>query len=213
MSHSSPCPFISGSYLECQYALKSFGIPVDFLPMDSNGKSLDTTQFKKFLEQQKEAENIQRDLALTLARIDFPSTRDVLLGRGRPFQDFPGNLRLAVIVDLHRERYYSAVHGEKSMISAEVVRIVKVSGGRFLKQNESKDGWEEVGDIIANGKVSHSFRTLPKRNEPKHLAINEEGPMIFAAKEGNKRARSSPSSEIDPEIEGNWNSMDPLSWF
>jgi hypothetical protein len=66
-----------------------------------------------------------------------------------------------------------------------------------------------VGEVIANDKVSHSFRTLPKRNAPKHLAINEEGPMIFAAaKEGNKRARSSPS----PEIEGNWNSMDPLSW-
>jgi hypothetical protein len=189
-------PSVSGSYLEFQYALKSFGIPVDILPMDSDGKSLDTTEFKKFLEQQKEAESRQRDLDLTLARINFPLARDVLLGRGRPFQDFPGNLRLASIIDLHRERFQLGIYGEKLVICTEVVHIVKVSGGRFLKRNESKDGWEEVGDIIANEKVSHSFRTSNKRNAPSQLAINGGGSRNFAAKEGNKRARSSPCSEL-----------------
>jgi hypothetical protein len=180
------CPSVSGSYLECQYALKSFGIPENILPMDSNGKSLDTTEFNFFLEQQKEvehtqAENRQNDLALNLTRIDFPLAVDVLLGRGRPFQEFPGNMRLAVIVDLHRERYQSAMHGEKLKICAEVVHMIKVSGGRFLKQNESKDGWEEVGEVIAYDKVSHSFRTPSKRNAPRQLAMDGEGPMDFAS--------------------------------
>jgi hypothetical protein len=210
-SHSLSYPSVSGSYLEFQYALKSFGIPADFLPIASNGKSLDTTAFKKFLEQQKEAENRQKDLDFTLARINFPLARDVLLGRGRPFQQFPGNLRLAVIIDLHRERYHSAKHGEKLVICTEVVQIVKVSGGRFLEQNESKDGWEEVGEFIACRKVSHGFRTLTKRSAPSQLAMGGGGLFNFApTTDGNKRARSSPSTET----ECGSNEMDPVfPWF
>jgi hypothetical protein len=178
--------------------------------MDSNGKSLDTTAFQKFLEQQKEAEHRQRDLSLALARIYFPLTRDVVMGRGRPFQEFPGNVRLRMNIDLDRERYESAMHGEKLRMCAEVVHMMKASGGRFLKQNESKDGWEEVGEGVALDKVSHTFRSQTKRNAPRPLAKNGEGAMIFATKEGNKRARSSPSSEI----EGSWKALDPvLPWW
>lgn len=45
-------------------------------------------------------ETQRRDRLASSNIIEHPSRYDVLLGRGKPYQDFPGNLRLNHMVDL-----------------------------------------------------------------------------------------------------------------
>jgi hypothetical protein len=88
-----------------------------------------------------------------------PQINDVLFGRGKPIQDRPGNVRFRDIMEWHRPQYDKGEKSEKTVIAADIVRIVKGEGGRFLKQNENGRGWVEVDDASARVKVSHAFRT------------------------------------------------------
>ena len=87
-----------------------------------------------------------------------PLPNDILLGRGKPVQNRPGNVRFREMIDKHVDKYDEGETGNKIIVSANVVRILKEKGGRFLK--ELKDGgWFEVDEATARGKVSHAFRT------------------------------------------------------
>jgi hypothetical protein len=96
--------------------------------------------------------------------VSYPVTNDVLLGRGRPFQEFPGNVRLALLIDKYRERYFTAGRCDKAIISQHLVDTIKESKGRFLKKTTDSEGWVEVSDDVARDKVSHGFRTKTRRN-------------------------------------------------
>ena len=70
-----------------------------------------------------------------------PTHYDVLLGRGRPFQSWPGNKRLHTVVDMYKPRYTNAKRHEKTEISEEIVLFIKSTGkekvgrcGRFLRR-------------------------------------------------------------------------------
>jgi hypothetical protein len=90
--------------------------------------------------------------------IDDPLPNDVLLGRGKPIQQRPGNIRFREMLEKHMDKYgQQSKMGEKNKVSACIVHMVKEEGGRFLK--ELKDGgWVEVDEATARAKVSHSFR-------------------------------------------------------
>lgn len=102
--------------------------------------------------------------------IFLPSSKDVLFGRGRPFQEHPGNVRFSLIIDSLQPRYEVARRSEKTVIAEEVVKKMKSRGGRFLRR---LDGcWEEVSDIMAREKVSQAFRSLrPGRVDISHSSM------------------------------------------
>ena len=162
--------FIKGSHLEGTYALRSFGIPADYMPVDDiTGMELDNDWFHNvYLEERKVYEN-QLDEARRQSDWIVPTSNDCLLGRGRPFQEHVGNKKLAALIDEQRPRYVEAgqTYGRKNVICEEIVNVVHTSGGRFLKQrsNDPLDGWEVVPDEIARDKVSHGFRTAKKTNK------------------------------------------------
>ena len=164
-----------GSYLEGMYALKSFGIPVEDMPVDKfSGSFLDNTNHRKYLQERKEFEDdlAQRQAKSNAGRI-IPSSRDVLLGRGRPYHFHVGNRRLTALIEQQKARYDEAgtTYGKKNSICEEVVDMVHESGGRFLKKQETDTdnnddhdsaGWEVVRREMARDKVSHGFRTINK---------------------------------------------------
>ena len=82
------------------------------------------------------------------------------------FPEFPGNLRLAEIIDHSRSRYQTCSRRDKTIISSEIVQMIKNENGRFLKTSYEGDqrGWVEVSDEVAREKVSHGFRTKTRRN-------------------------------------------------
>ena len=83
-----------------------------------------------------------------------PLPNDILLGRGKPTQDRPGNVRFREMIDKHINEYDKDKNGAK----VTVLRILKEEGGRFLKELEV-GGWAEVDEAAARAKVSKAFRT------------------------------------------------------
>jgi hypothetical protein len=87
--------------------------------------------------------------------ISDPLPNDILLGRGKPIQFRPANVRFRKMLDSHIEKYGK---GENGGASAYIVHLVKEDGGRFLKELED-GGWVEVDEATAQAKVSQAFRT------------------------------------------------------
>jgi len=147
--------------LECAYALKSFGIDIDNLEsvnsLSLSGSIQASIKRCQFLDGVLKAKQEVRLL---------PQPKDALLGRGRPFQNFPGNLALTDIINVNRTRYAASKKMDKKIITTEIVNGIRNSGGRFLRRvnddNHSEIDWEEVDFETARLKVSHSFRTMTK---------------------------------------------------
>jgi hypothetical protein len=96
-------------------------------------------------------------------RIYQPSRFDVLLGRGRGHVANPGNRRLQVAVNMHKDRYNSpsTTRAEKTKITTDIVHFIKGCGseqGRFLKYHGIMGSWFEVEDEVARLKVSQALR-------------------------------------------------------
>jgi len=99
-----------------------------------------------------------------------PTSLDVLCGRGRPFQNHSGNIRMRSIIKSHRNRYINSPHQEKFAIVIELVENVKRSSempARFLRRvgNGESSCWVEVDDCTAYDKVSHVLRNSKFRKE------------------------------------------------
>jgi hypothetical protein len=167
-----------GSHIECQYILLSFGIPpTPALPVDSDGR-MRSENLLEYIQKRKEKDaDMERQYLVDLEQhLLTPAENDVLLGRGRPFQEWHGNLQLAKIIDIHREEYGQADRAKKTAISKDVLSIVKSCNGRFLQQvKKNKKAtaceWEQVSDAVAREKVSSGFR---RKEEEKRSAVDEE---------------------------------------
>jgi hypothetical protein len=162
---------ISGTDVECIYKLMTFGIPNTTFPVSLGGHITVDTHKQWCAERQRmecppsespdepyasngEGGNSSNDNKG--GRTVLPVAKDVLLGRGRPFQEHPGNLGYAHMIESNRSRYDLCKKLEKTALTKEIVQLVHKSGGRFLKQDGSN--WIQVTDLVARDKVSHGFR-------------------------------------------------------
>ena len=94
----------------------------------------------------------------------YPNTIDVLLGKGRSCQEFPGNQALLKMVAIRYLVYQGASKDEKATIANAIVASIHRSGGRFLEAVEGV-GWKVVtDDTILINKVTQAFRAQ-KRNQ------------------------------------------------
>ena len=88
----------------------------------------------------------------------LPTGRDVLFGRGRPYQEHPGNVRFSLVIESLKPRYESLKRAEKTRLAEDLVKKMKARGMRFLRQ--SNGYWEDADDSAAREKVSQGFRSL-----------------------------------------------------
>ena len=83
------------------------------------------------------------------------------LGKGKPIQFHPGNIRMRTWVDTYLEDYRQCPSGEKQMVAEKVVAAMTSQPDRpcrFLKRN--KEGWWiPVPNKEAVAKVLKSLRT------------------------------------------------------
>jgi len=103
----------------------------------------------------------------------LPTSNDVLFGRGKPFQQHPGNIRLSLTLDSMRDRYNAVSRNEKTVLAMDIVRTFQANGTRFLRRvSNDVDGilWEEVNDSEAREKESQLFRSIRqgKHHQPKN---------------------------------------------
>merc|ERR1711971_627007 len=163
----------TGSVVECIYALQSFGLHWDQIPISSSTGKLKAKHHLKWLKlcRLKEdsitnyeggpCDNVNRNRFDKI--IECPNQMDVLFGRGRPAMRHPGNVLLRDIVQSKMEEYSNAKSKKAGTeITWSVVRMLKGKyGARFLKEeNIEKEvlGWVEVSNDIARTKIRAAFR-------------------------------------------------------
>ena len=154
--------------MECRYALKSFGVDID--SFDETEESTGNSWLQNCID----LDDVHRK---KLESRLLPRPNDVLLGRGRPFQLYSGNLALTAKIDENRTRYMTAKKMHKKIIPSEIVESIQASGGRFLKKvsGGSNADWEEVDFETARLKVSHSFRTMSRWHSDNDDTWNQGG--------------------------------------
>ncbi|CAJ1965087.1 unnamed protein product [Cylindrotheca closterium] len=147
-----------GTMHECLQHLRRHGIVPACIPVNEHGEITDHLEHCRQLEQQRKHERLKYPLRHSIA---VPSPQDVLLGKGTPFQNHPGNKKLRqVVVDRYKE-YEKAQKGFKRLIVKEIVDLIRGNGALFLKQDGKK--WVPANDEVAMLKVSAAFRTLRRK--------------------------------------------------
>jgi hypothetical protein len=142
--------------VEIKLKLLSFGIPMDHFPIDDDSKLV--PGLTDFCERRRSIDHDRR--IQQASRILAPGKSDILLGRGKPMQNWCGNLQLATILldNADRRNTEMSRRGAKNDLSHDIVKSVKEYGGRFLKREKGALEWFEVDDIIAREKVNNGFR-------------------------------------------------------
>jgi hypothetical protein len=124
-------------------------------------------------------------IAVNENQVDAPSSDDILLGRGRPFQSHPGNQRMLRLVNERKEEYQQLPRDKKRPLVEELLMTLCDGGGRFLKRAEDQDGktfWAEVSHDVAFEKVCHALRTK-NRKPARHPSPkpDQSEPMLHLA--------------------------------
>ena len=147
-----------GSYTEWIYESMTFGIPHQLIPLTTDFK-IKTKNHWDYLEMRKIAEEFTpsgNELGM-IKMTDLPANNDILLGKGKPIQEFRGNQRLAMIVDDYEEQYHvESSKTDKTALASAIVKKIQATNGRFLSKESGI--WIEVHDNLARDKVSHMFR-------------------------------------------------------
>jgi len=173
-----------GSDQECRYSLKTFGIPVDALPIAYDGTLKNTAHLKRLTRRRaiEKCRATQEKANPTTGSIDilndgiieFPANNDILCGRGKPMHKHPGNVMLRELVESMFSEYEGAAYGLKMTTHENVVKILTGKiGARFLTQ-ESGGWWVEVPFEVAVEKVTHSFRTVALDNKTRKSRKKED---------------------------------------
>lgn len=145
-----------------KYALLSYGIPSFALPVDANGFLVDD-EFKRKVSKERASEELYRQRLASSNVIDCPKNLDVLLGRGRPYQEFAGNIRLNQMVETRRLAYETKPKSGKTREVLKIAEAIYMSGGRFLRRTSSllddQQQGQEGGGSAAAGDSSCPLKT------------------------------------------------------
>jgi hypothetical protein len=75
-------------------------------------------------------------LSLLVPYIDVPNENDVLLGKGKCYQNHSGNILFRTLVETYRTKYDDATRKAlKTQVAADIVSLIQTSyGGKFLER-------------------------------------------------------------------------------
>lgn len=188
-----------GSELELQYALRHYGIRLsDCFEAEEGlfskrhiGAYLEHRRQKEAeFELQEQQEDHARSMMLKNSRfVPYPNrTNDVLMGRGRPYQEWPSNARLGLIVAQHAPRYLQAKRRIEKTTTTEYIleHFQNVLGGRFLQRTDSGSGWEVGDDAVAKEKIAQLLRAEVRAAKGGGAASSDEH---HSEEEGNASKR------------------------
>jgi hypothetical protein len=115
-----------------------------------------------------EATVMERAIDRHPGRVIKANKSDIIFGRGKGFQDHPGNKRMRQIVSKYKLQYQTLERGQKRELVEKVYNELIEGGVRFLKRPEDRKGWVEVDAGSAVLKVSHALRCRKSRLEQLH---------------------------------------------
>lgn len=98
-------------------------------------------------------------------RVDKLRKNDIVFGRGKGFQNHPGNQRMRDIVEKYKVQYHSLKRAEKRKMVESVYKEIAGGGARFLKKVDGENAWVMVDAPVAIQKVSHTLRCRKNAEE------------------------------------------------
>ena len=184
----------------------SFGIPYTNLCVDQDG-ILKEDFVSNYIETRKrieaataQAEEAKRQLQGNATNIvEVATDNDCLLGRGRPFQSHPGNIRLSRVIEEHQAEFDNASKFEKTIITWRIVTLMKDQlNARFLERDDGGAGgdnnggagavgsgsgaWRVCIDEAARAKIAYGFRSGHKSQARRSKGGGADGDMTITSK-------------------------------
>ena len=168
--------YITGSGLELQYSLSAYGISCGTLLQGSNAHPYGEEDAKqqlhkhyidrrKQIERQDEIDRLEEETKTGI--IYYPQKDDILIGRGRPYQDYIGNDRWGRLIESNLDFYHKHIDKfAKTCLSMDIVKQVHAYGGRFIERTKDGTAWKVIDDIKAREKTAISFRSRISKVTP-----------------------------------------------
>jgi hypothetical protein len=107
---------------------------------------------------------------------------DVLLGRGKRSNNWPGNIRFRKLVDAEQNAYMTASDDTtRDAIAFEIANAIERQGGRFLRETvvevngAPRSAWMVVEGATIRTKVKQALRDSAKAKSREENAIQVEG--------------------------------------
>jgi hypothetical protein len=91
-------------------------------------------------------------------RVKTARNNDVIFGRGKGFQNCPGNVRMRGIIKKHKDHYKSLERSAKRDFVKAVYEEIIEGGARFLTKLSDEDNFAVVEASFAINKVSNTLR-------------------------------------------------------
>lgn len=140
--------------------------------MNKKSKDMDAVQIRRHQILSEDSIDPKAELVYEL------HTMDVAFGRGRGYQNHPGNKRMRDIIEKYKTQYQSSKRGGKRTLVQTVYDEISEGGIRFLRKLEDKDFWVIVNRPIVLQRVTHTLRC---RKSAKKLLLGGDGNVPQAA--------------------------------
>lgn len=115
------------------------------------------------IKELEEVEAASRDI---IERVDDPRQNDVLFGPGA--RRHPGNKVYWHHMKLNLEQYIISPYGARSVISRNIVQVIRNQHGRFLEQDPKSGLWYSISDKRALEKTSHALSNMKYKTRKRH---------------------------------------------
>jgi len=124
------------------------------------------SKFSAKVRYMKERDEVPSDGRDIIERVDDPRQADVLFGPGA--RRHPGNKTYWHHMQLNLDQYIVSPFGNRSMISRNIVQIIRSHHGRFLEQDPKSGLWYSISDKRAIEKTSHALSNMKYKTQKRH---------------------------------------------
>jgi len=184
-----------GNSIENQYALQSFGIPVEQIPVVSYSTKIKLNQIREwiFVRSMIEERHCHKTNSTEYCPhvdkiIEYPLAEDVVFRQGTSSTTHRANqsFRNSILSKVKEQENSRGANGTKiktkKLISDIISEIRDVNGGRFLVRNE-EGGWKELLDEqVLVSKIDYlvkEFRKSLRRNLGRKTVLLQADTPIF----------------------------------
>ena len=214
------CPFSlsQGGHVECQYALMSYGLPSSLFPYDHEG-NMKNDFIDRCIKSSKaaypESELVVTDTVKSCSDagedtdinmtghnigdyVEVATDRDVLLGRGVPYQSHPGNIHLAKLIEEKDESFSKASKFDKTVITWELVKVIQDEySGRFLERDCDGDnaGASDAANATSAAGGGGAWRVCTNEAARAKVAVGFRSRLKMQRRKENGRQRKNQSEQ------------------
>lgn len=158
--------FHTGDELEMRYRMKSYGIPIELLPITETG-TIKTVNHNLWMKARK---LIEQDFDADVTLVECPGINDVVFRKGTSSMENPGNAQYeGLIVTLLDEE-----SNTRSILGQLIDTVHNQQRGRFLEWSKAYSSWIHITDVVKIKKKTASllkrYRRQTKRRNHKNAS-------------------------------------------